>query len=146
MARCEECKGSAGIFLCEACAAMTSCFHMFLCGCIIEPIGFFLLSCKSTRPNMKSAGWQRQLECAGPRSFAGVCRFVGREEKWAQESVAKLPCVGLVLICSTIEMLDFSSLGVRARNNSNSQHGLTAEFWLVPAMACKFGHVRGTQG
>ena len=91
IARCEECKGSAGIFLCEACSAMTLCFHMFLCGCIIEPMGFFLLSFKSTRPNMKSAGWQRQLECAGPRSFAGVCRFVGGEEQSWRKSVCFSP-------------------------------------------------------
>ena len=74
--------GKQGIFLSEVRAAMTLCFHMFSCCSIIEPMGFFLLSCKPMHgSNMKSAGRQRQLKCAEPRVFVGMCHFVGRKDR-----------------------------------------------------------------
>ena len=131
-AGCEKRTGREGIFLREVCAAMTVCFHMFLCCSIIEPMGFLVLSCKPMHgPNMKSAGRQRQLKCAEPRVFVGMCHFVGRKDRGRKRiclpeaSVAMLSCFGLFLFASTIEMLGFFSLGVRGPSTSKSSRSPT---------------------
>ena len=130
-AGCEKRTGREGIFLREVCAAMTVCFHMFLCCSIIEPMGFLVLSCKPMHgPNLKSAGRQRQLKCAEPRVFAGMCHFVGRTDRGRKRiclpeaSVAMLWCFGL--FGSTSEMLGFFSLGVRGPS--------TCESWPGPSL------------